>query len=275
MRGKRILITGAAGSVGSELLKQLAPYNVILGIDIDETGIFYLYNEQKELNNKVKSRVGDIRNKDTLKEIFTDFKPQIVFHAAAYKHVTPMELTPREAVENNVLGTINLVEVSKRHGVEKFVFISTDKAVNVNSIMGTTKRLGELIVKNAGYISVRFANVLGSRGSVIPIWQKQIDEGRPLTITHPRMKRYFMTIENACDLVIKASEMGKGGEIFVLDMGDEVNILNLAKQIIKKSQKKVQIEITGTRPGETIKEKIMFENERRVAIKKEGIYIIK
>lgn len=266
MKNKRILITGCAGSIGSELLRQLSKDNKIYGVDHNETGLFDIISECG-----VDGRVGDIEDANTIRDVFSDFKPQIVFHAAARKHVTPMERQPLEAINTNVLGLYNVLHYSKVYPVEKFVFISTDKAVDPDSIMGATKRLGEIMVKNSGkgYIAVRFGNVLGSRGSVIPIWQKQMDKGGPITVTHKDMERYFMTIEEACELVICASEQGIGGEIYILDMGNRVNVLELAKKITNK------IEIIGIRPGEKLIEKLMTAEEESHAIKKGKFYVIR
>ena len=272
MKNKRILITGAAGSIGSELLRQLCERNKIYGVDINESGLADLMREYD-----VAVRIGDIRNENTVRDIFSDFKPQIVFHAAAYKHVDMVENVPKEAIDTNILGTYNLLHYSKVYPVEKFIFISTDKAINPYSIMGATKRVGEIMTKNQGkgFIAVRFANVLGSRGSVIPIWQRQINQGKPITLTHPDMERYFMTIEQAVQLVIKAGELGEGGEIFVLDMGRPVKLLELANKIIQELGSEVPIKVIGIRPGEQLKEKIMLEEEQQRAVRKDNFWIIK
>ena len=270
---KRVLITGIAGSIGAELARQLERSYSIYGVDINETGLFDIVTDLG-----ISGRVGDIRHEQTVRDIFSDFKPQIVFHAAAYKHVTPMEWTPLEAIQTNVLGLYNLLHYSKVYPVEKFVFISTDKAVQSNSIMGATKRLGEIMVKNQGkgFVVVRFGNVLGSRGSVIPIWQRQIDQNKPITVTDERMERYFMTIEEAVRLVIEASKIGKGGEIMVLDMGKKVKIMDLAKSLVNSLKGYAEgIEITGMRSGEVLSEEIMFEEEKKIAQKINGIYVIK
>ena len=269
MRNKRVLITGIAGSVGSELARQLCKRNKVYGCDINETGIMDLRNEIP-----IKARVGDIRNPVTVNDIFSDFKPQIVFHAAAYKHVSPMEELPREAIDANVIGTHNILHYSKIYPVQKFIYISSDKAVNATSVMGITKRLGEIMCTNKGkgYIAVRFGNVLGSRGSVIPIWERQLNQGRPLSVTSAEAERYFMTIEDAIELVIKAGNEGKGGEIYILDMGKPVQILELAKRIAKEL--KGDTEITGLRAGEVLTEKLMTEEESKRAIKKGKFYVI-
>jgi FlaA1/EpsC-like NDP-sugar epimerase len=275
-KDKRILVSGGGGSIGSELVRQLAPNNKIYILDINETAAFDLSEELKLKGYWVECRVGDIRDRETIRDVFSDFKPQYIFHAAALKHVTPGEQSPLEYIKTNVLGTHNLLDFAKRwECVEKFVFISTDKVVNSSSVMGTTKKLAEIMVKNSGYTAVRFGNVLGSRGSVIPLWQGQIDRGESLTVTDDRMKRYFMTIQEACELVIKAAEASKGGEIMILDMGEQVNILNLAKEVLNKSDRKVAIKMIGIRPGETLQEQLMTAEEKERAVKKGKFWIIK
>lgn len=273
MKNKRILVTGAAGSIGSELVRQLCKNNSVYCLDFNESGLADLIEELQ-----VNGRVGDIRNETTVRDVFSDFKPQIVYHAAAYKHVTAMELVPREAIETNIIGTLNLIEYAKRwECVEKFVYISTDKAVQSTSIMGATKRVSEIITRNqgTGFIVVRFGNVLGSRGSVIPIWQRQIEKGKAITVTDAKMTRYMMTIEEAVNLVIKASELGKGGEIYCLDMGKKVNVLELAKQIVKETQTDTKIEMIGIRKGEQITERLMSLEEEALAVKQDNFYVIK
>lgn len=273
VKNKRVLVTGFAGSIGSELTRQLvASKNKVYGLDINETNAFDLMTELG-----IPGRIGDVRDPETVNEIFEDFKPEYVFHAAALKHVTPMEYAPIEAIKTNVIGTYNVLQASKVHPIDKFVFISTDKAVNSNSIMGATKRLAEIMTRNSGkgYIVTRFGNVLGSRGSLIPIWERQIAAGGPITVTDPNMQRFFMTIEEACKLVIDAADKGNGGEIIVLDMGTQVNILDLAKEIIFKSGRNIEIKITGMRPGETLEEKLMLDEEQRVAVKDGPYWIIR
>lgn len=278
IENKRILITGGSGSIGSELVRQLAPNNKIFILDQNETGAFDLREELKQEGFWVHSRTGDVRDLLVVRDVFEDFKPQYVFHAAALKHVTPNEEYPLEAIQTNIIGTYNVMSESKRWDcLEKFVFISTDKVINSNSIMGATKRVGEIMVKNQGekFIAVRFGNVLGSRGSVIPLWQKQIEEGKPLTITDKRMFRYMMSIPEACSLVIEAADTGRGGEIFIMDMGTPVNVLELAKEILGKAESNVGIKEIGIRPGETLDEKLMTEEEEKIAIKKGNFFIIK
>lgn len=278
IQDQNILVTGGAGSIGSELVRQLAKYNRVFILDFNETALFDLLCEEQKIGHSVYGRVGNVRDEKTLSDVFSDFKPDIVFHAAAYKHVTPMEMYPREAVDTNILGTLNVIEHAKKYQVKKFVFISTDKAVQSASIMGATKRVSEIITRNqgTGFIVVRFGNVLGSRGSVVPIWQKQIDEGKKITVTDPEMERYMMTIEEACNLVIEAASVGEGGEIMILDMGKKIKILDLAKKILAEAKQDPEnIEIIGIRPGEELTEKLMFEEEEKLAIKSGKFLIIK
>ena len=273
LKNKRILVTGGAGSIGSELVRQLSVNNKIFILDISENA----YGLSQELSQKgywVKPRVGDIRNKETVKDLMEDFKPQIVINAAAYKEVSTMEMYPEEGVSTNIVGTMNLLHEAKRwECLEKFLFISSDKAVNLNSVMGGTKRMGEILVKNHGGTIVRFGNVLGSRGSLTTIWQRQHDNNEPLTVTDPNMTRYMMTIPQACTLVIKAIEESHGGEIFIMKMGEKYNILELAKRITEKTNQ--EIKMIGIRQGETITEEIMFAEERIRAVEQDNFYIIK
>lgn len=276
MVNKKIFISGIAGSIGSELCRQLAKNNEVFGLDQNETDIFDLYEEMKIAGTPVKTRVGDIKDKETIEDIFENFKPEVIIHAAARKHVSPMELDPIEAVATNIIGTNNLVRQSKKSGVERFINISTDKVVNGESIMGLTKKIAERIVHNAGYVSVRFGNVLGSRGSVIPIWQKQLDNNQPITVTDPEMTRYFMTIPEACKLVIEAVEIGEPGDKIILDMGEKHNVLEVAKEILGKLNKPgYPINIIGSRPGESLTESLMTHEEELRAEKKGNFYVIK
>lgn len=275
LEGKRVLVVGGAGSIGSEIVRQLAPQNAIYILDINESGIFELVDE---IGKNVTGRVGDIRDAKTVQDVFQDFKPQVVFNAAAYKHVPLMEYTPEEAIKTNVLGHHNLVHVAKTwECVEKFVFISTDKVVNSKSVMGATKKLGEVLTLNSGkgFIVVRFGNVLDSRGSLLKIWQRQMDKGEPLTVTDERMSRYMMTIPEASDLVIEAARRGEGGEIFVLDMGKRVNIKEFAYDILQKAGKEPNIKITGMRPGETLSEELMTQEEWARAAREDKFYVIR
>src|SRR3990167_5198887 len=210
IKNKRILITGAAGSIGSELTRQLYRHNNVIGVDYNETGIWDL---KEELEIDVIH--GDIKEEKVLAQAFK-FRPQMVFHAAALKHVAVLEITPQDAVDTNITPTLNLIGLCKRN-YAKFVFISTDKAVNPTCVMGASKLMGEIATRNAGFIAVRFGNVMNSRGSVLPIWQRQLRQGRPLTVTDPKMERFMMTIEEAVELVIKAAQEGKPGDLIVLD----------------------------------------------------------
>ncbi len=275
IKNKRVLISGMAGSIGSELTRQLCINNKVFGLDISEKA-FVLSESLKQDGKWVEARIGDIRDVDTVKDLFEDFKPQVVFHAAALKHVTPNERYPLEAIQTNAVGTYNILHEAKRwECLEKFVYISTDKVINSNSIMGATKRLGEIMVKNHGGIAVRFGNVMGSSGSLIPIWQDQVDNGKPITVTDERMTRYFMTIPQACELVIEAAEQGQGGEIFILDMKTPVNILELAKKVIKETGRDIGIKMTGIRLGETLNEKLMTAEEELIAKRVGKFFVIK
>ena len=272
---KKILVSGGAGSIGSELVRQLAPHNEVYILDIDETRFFDLYEELKLRGCKVSGRVGNIKAHSTVDDVISEFRPELIINAAAYKHVAPMEWTPMEAVNSNIIGTYNLLKYAKKYGVEKFVNVSTDKVVNASSIMGATKKVTEIMVKNAGGISVRFGNVLGSRGSVLPFWQGQLDRNEPLTITDERMKRYFMTIPEACTLIIRAAEIGEAGQILILDMGELKSVYELALEILKKSGKEhLGVKKIGIRPGETLEEKLMTEEEAGRAVKKENFWVI-
>lgn len=271
LAGKIVLITGAGGSIGSEIVRQVAkmqPKKLLL-LGKGENSIYEITQELKINCPEVKTVpiIADIRDKERIKAIMDYFKPQVVFHAAAHKHVPLMEYQPAEAVRNNILGTKVVADEAAAHNVETFVMISTDKAVNPTSVMGCTKRVAEMYVqsmnKNSGtrFVAVRFGNVLGSRGSVIPLFKKQIAKGGPVTVTHPDMKRYFMTIPEASQLVLQAGAMAKGGEVFVLDMGEPVRIYDLAKDLITLSglipDKDIEIKITGLRPGEKLFEELL------------------
>ena len=289
IKDKVILITGAAGSIGSELSRQVArfsPLNMIL-LDQDETGIFNIFNELTYgfPDLKIDSVIADIRDSEKINNIFGKYRLQIVFHAAAYKHVPLMEENPDEAIKNNIFGTEVLVKASLQGQVEKFIFVSTDKAVNPISVMGFTKRIGEMICQaynqknHTKFISVRFGNVLDSRGSVIPTFREQIKKGGPLEVTDPGMKRYFMLNYEACLLVMQAGAMGQGGEIFVLDMGKPIKILDLAKEMIRlsglKPDKDIAIVFTGIRPGEKLFEEILTSKEGTVVTQNQKIFMVK
>ncbi len=275
LRGQRILVTGAGGSIGSELCRQLVRFKLdqLILLDQGENDLYQLDLELRPYSHdlSILPIVGDIQDKSKLRKIFDIHRPTMVFHAAAYKHVPLMERNPEEAVKNNIIGTKTLAEFSIEYEVEKFVMISTDKAVNPTSIMGASKRVAELIVQylaekdKAKFITVRFGNVLGSHGSVVPVFKKQIARGGPVTVTHPEMVRYFMTIPEAAQLVLQASVMGEGGEIFILDMGQPMKILDLARDLIKLSgytpDKDIRIEFTGIRPGEKLLEELTTVDE--------------
>ncbi|OPY68131.1 MAG: UDP-N-acetyl-alpha-D-glucosamine C6 dehydratase [Syntrophorhabdus sp. PtaU1.Bin050] len=271
IKGKRVLVTGAGGSIGSEIVRQVMnhdPQNV-LALDIDETELFYLENEIRLLHQGTLyfSIVGDICDARKIDYVFDRYKPQIVLHAAAYKHVPMMERYPEEAVKVNIFGTLKLLQASVKCGVEKFVLISTDKAVSPTSVMGSTKRVAEELVKfhNAGnsskFMAVRFGNVVGSRGSVIPIFKNQILKGGPVTVTHKDMTRYFMSIPEAVALVLQAGALGQGGEVFMLDMGEPVRILEVAREMIRLSglepDKDIPIVFAGVRQGEKLHEELL------------------
>lgn len=270
----RVFITGAAGSIGSELYRQLLDGNTILALDIDETRLFDMHEEYQQKGYDVDYRIADIRDKQLMRDIIGDFRPDIIFHAAALKHVTPHEIDPTGAVYTNVMGTLNVVETAKRYGVPKLIFISTDKVINQHCVMGTTKRLGELIVSNAGYVAVRFGNVLGSRGSVYEIWKRQIANGEPITITDWNMERYLMTIPQACELVREAAEVGEAGDILVLDMGKRVTLRDIFDKLLKEHNLETYAtKIIGSRKGEAIKEGLFFPEEK--TNKKGKFYIVK
>lgn len=273
INGKTVLVTGAGGSIGSELVRQCAKLNLekLIALDIDETELFYLKNELKGAVTEVAPYVASITDECKMERIFSQLKPDVIFHAAAYKHVPMMESFPEEAIRVNVEGTAVIADLACKYQVEKFVMISTDKAVNPTNVMGATKRVAEEVcmakngVCGTKFISVRFGNVLGSRGSVVPIFIDQINNGGPVTVTDPRMKRYFMTIPEAVLLVMQAGSMGNGGEVFVLDMGEPVKILEMAKDLIRlhnlEPGKDIQIQITGLRPGEKLFEELLNAEE--------------
>lgn len=275
LKNKVVLVTGGGGSIGSELCRQIAKFDPkrLIILDIYENNA---YDLQMELNFKHPMLdksviIASVRDKRRLDEIFNLYRPDVVFHAAAHKHVPLMETNPKEAIKNNVIGTLNLVECADKYDVKKFVQISTDKAVNPTNIMGATKRICEMIIQainkrsKTEFVAVRFGNVLGSNGSVIPLFKKQIKAGGPVTVTHPDINRYFMTIPEAAQLVIQAGAMAKGGEIFILDMGKPVKIVDLARDLIRLSglepDKDIKIEFTGLRPGEKLYEELLMDEE--------------
>ncbi len=275
LRGRRVLVTGGAGSIGSELARQATAYEptAIAVLDHNENSLFFLEREFSARHPQVdfKAFVADVKDPTRISELFREFRPHVVLHAAAHKHVPLMEANPVEAVKNNVFGTKVVADLANAHGVETFVLVSTDKAVRPRSIMGTSKRLAEMYVQSmtgggrTRFVAVRFGNVLGSAGSVVEIFRKQIASGGPVTVTHPDMTRYFMTIPEACQLVLQAGAMAEGGEVFLLDMGSPVKIIDLATDMIKMSGYEpdvdIAIEISGTRPGEKMFEELLLDVE--------------
>jgi FlaA1/EpsC-like NDP-sugar epimerase len=287
LTNKTVLVTGAGGSIGSELCRQIARFNP-KSLLLFEANEFALYQIEQQLNDlaidfNLVCLAGDVRDIPRLEQIFCEFKPSVVFHAAAYKHVPLMEKhNAWQAVRNNVYGTWCIASTAQRHDVEKFVQISTDKAVNPTNVMGATKRLAEMICQGlqqpqgTRFVIVRFGNVLGSNGSVIPKFREQIAKGGPITVTHPEITRYFMSIPEAAQLVMQAAQMGKGGEIFVLDMGEPVKIADLAKDMIRLSglnTDEIKIEFTGLRPGEKLYEELLADTEETIATPHQKIRI--
>jgi FlaA1/EpsC-like NDP-sugar epimerase len=287
LNGKVVMVTGAAGSIGSEIVNQLCKFRIkkIIAVDSSEESLYQLDARLNENLQNVNRRnieivVGDITNKERMKGLFERFQPEMVYHAAAYKHVPLMENNPSEAIKTNVRGTMTIANLAVEYGVEKFVMVSTDKAVNPTNVMGASKRIAEIYVQSLSniikqnetsktkFITTRFGNVLGSSGSVIPRFRKQIEAGGPITVTHPEITRYFMTIPEACQLVLEAGYMGNGGEIYVFDMGKSVKIIDLAKKMIRLSGltlgKDIQIVYTGLRPGEKIYEELLNDQENTV-----------
>jgi len=275
---KTILVTGAAGSIGSEIVRQLTyfmPKKIIL-FDIAESPLYDIELEihEKCNFNDIEIIIGDIRNEELVERVFSEYKPDYVYHAAAYKHVPMMENHPAEAISTNVKGTKIMADASLRHEVKKFVMVSTDKAVNPTNVMGASKRIAEIYIQSlcnnshTKFITTRFGNVLGSNGSVIPRFRKQIEAGGPVTVTHPDVTRFFMTIPEACQLVLEAGNMGNGGEIFIFDMGESVKIIHLAQKMISlsglKPGKDIQIKVTGLRPGEKLYEELLANKENTV-----------
>lgn len=291
--GKKILITGAAGSIGSEIVRQILAFNPskIIMLDYAESPLYELELEMQDMSTvcHIEPVIGDIRNIERMRNVFATFTPDYVFHAAAYKHVPMMENNPSESILTNVYGTKIIADLAVEFSVKKFVMISTDKAVNPTNIMGATKRIAEIYTqslnKNSSkgpgtkFITTRFGNVLGSNGSVIPRFRKQIEEGKPITVTHPEITRFFMTISEACQLVLEAGAMGKGGEIFIFDMGKSVRIADLAKKMVKLSGlelgKDIQMTYTGLRPGEKLYEELLNDQENTIPTHHKKIMIAK
>ncbi|MBX5466125.1 MAG: polysaccharide biosynthesis protein [Firmicutes bacterium] len=287
LTGRVVMVTGAGGTIGSELARQVAQFapRRLLLVGMDETSVFEIHRELAAEFPDLATVpvVGDIRDPVRMTAVFHRERPQVIFHAAAHKHVPLMELQPEEAVRNNVEGSWRLVDLAHRYEAESFVFISTDKAVNPTSVYGATKRVGELLVRGYAqrsrtrFVSVRFGNVLGSRGSVVPIFQQQIAQGGPVTITHPDMTRYFMTVTEAAQLVIQAGAMGRGGEIFVLDMGEPIRIWDLATNLIRLSGFRpgvdIDIAVIGLRPGEKLHEELLTPEDRTRVTRHQRIFI--
>ena len=292
IKGKTVLVTGGGGSIGSELCRQISKFDpsLLLILDNYENNAYEIENElnRNKPNLNKRTIIATVREKDRLKEIFEEYKPEVVFHAAAHKHVPLMEFSPSEAIKNNARGTLNVAELALEYEVEKFVLISTDKAVNPTNIMGATKRLCEMVIqgmqaeskklgKKTEFAAVRFGNVLGSNGSVIPLFKKQIAAGGPVTLTHENITRYFMLIPEAVQLVLQAGAFATGGEIFVLDMGEPVKIYDLARDLIRLSgfepDKDIEIKVTGLRPGEKLYEELLMDEEGLEKTKHEKIFI--
>ena len=291
VEGKRVLITGAGGSIGSELVRQSIKYkpSILILLDISELNLFEIERETEIVNTKVKILIkpilADIRDKFSVDQVYEEYKPQIILHAAAYKHVPIQEKFPWEAIKTNVIGTYNLANAAIKYKIEKFVLVSTDKAVKPVNVMGATKRIAEIIMQNlnlsqkdTAFMAVRFGNVLGSSGSVIPIFKDQIKNGGPVTITHPEMERYFMSIPEASQLILQAGALGKGGEIFILDMGNPIKIIDLASQLIRLSgyepEVDIPIEITGMRPGEKKTEELSSQTENLDKTRHNKIFVL-
>ncbi|WP_100065704.1 polysaccharide biosynthesis protein [Miniphocaeibacter massiliensis] len=287
IKDRVILVTGAGGSIGSELCRQIIKYapKLLVMVDIYENNVYDIQNELKRTykNPKIEVLIDSIRDLERMEFIFSKYKPEVVFHAAAHKHVPLMEDSPISAIKNNVFGTLNLLNCSDKYNVDKFVNISTDKAVNPTSVMGCTKRVCEIMIQimnkksKTDFVAVRFGNVLGSNGSVIPLFKKQIKEGGPVTVTHPDIIRYFMTITEACQLVMQAGAIARGGEIFILDMGEPVKIVDLANKLIELSglvpNEDIKIEFTGLRPGEKLYEELLLNTENSNKTEFDKIFI--
>ncbi|PIU52118.1 nucleoside-diphosphate sugar epimerase [Candidatus Desantisbacteria bacterium CG07_land_8_20_14_0_80_39_15] len=287
LQDKIILVTGAGGSIGSEICRQIVKFKPaqLIFYDHNENDVYFLELELKEKHPDIKfsTVIGDIKDISLLKNIFSNYRPHVVFHAAAHKHVPLMEENPVSAVKNNIIGTRNLIYASAHYGVGSFVLISTDKAVNPTSIMGTSKRIAEMFIQakakhsRTKFMAVRFGNVIGSSGSVVQLFKKQIEESNSITVTHPEIERYFMTVQEAAQLVIQAGSIGKGGEIFILDMGERIKIVDLAKNLITLSgleiDKDISIKFVGLRPGEKLYEEILHDKERDQATKHNKIFI--
>lgn len=283
IKGKVILVTGSAGTIGSKLVNLLVGLHPekIICVDWWENGTFFLQQDLKSKKNII-YKIADIKNTHALERIFAEYKPDIVFHAAAYKHVPLMQDNPIEAFNNNVWGSFNLMQTAISYKVKNFVYVSTDKAVNPVNVMGSCKRLGEMLMETLAsqegvtkFNAVRFGNVIQSNGSVMEIFKKQIDSGQSITVTHKDVTRYFMTIEEAAQLIIQSTVIGKNGEIFVLDMGEPIKVIDLAKSLIKVTGKPVKIKITGLRPGEKMYEELSYNQKSVDKTKSNKIFIVK
>lgn len=283
IKDKTVFVTGAAGSIGSKLVKLLIKLEPKLLVCIDwwENGMFFLQQDLKDIPN-ITYRIADIKNASKIDKLYAEFEPDITFHAAAYKHVPLMQANPLEAVNNNVWGSLNLMRMAKKHHCSNFVYVSTDKAVNPVNVMGATKRIGEMLLETLAaeengtkYTAVRFGNVIQSNGSVMQIFKKQIENGEPLTVTHKDVTRYFMTVEEAAQLIIQSALLGNSGEIFVLDMGEPVKVLDLANSLIKLLNKPIDIKIIGLRPGEKMFEELSFDLKNVSKTENDKIYIVK
>lgn len=289
LRGQRVLVTGAGGSIGSELVKQTGRYEP-QAVGLLEISELNLFKAQMELHQRfpdlvVRPFLADIRDPESIDRVFTEFRPQVIFHAAAYKHVPIMEAFPREAVHNNVLGTMNLVQAALKHQVDRFVLVSSDKAVRPTNVMGATKRIAEILIEchnglgTTRFMAVRFGNVLGSSGSAVPVFEEQIARGGPVTVTHPEVTRYFMSVGEAAELILQAGAIGQGGEIFILKMGRPIKIMELVKDMIRlhgyEPGTDIPIEITGLRPGEKLCEELITEGEGIVPTGRQKIMVLR
>ncbi|GLI56908.1 UDP-4-dehydro-6-deoxy-2-acetamido-D-glucose 4-reductase [Propionigenium maris DSM 9537] len=285
IEGKTVFVTGGAGSIGSELGRQIAKHNPkrLVAIDVNENDIYFLELELKRRYSNLNfvSEICNVRERDKVEWLFDKYRPELVFHAAAHKHVPLMEHNPEEAIKNNIMGTKNVADAAEKYESERFVLVSTDKAVNPTNIMGATKRACEIVIQEKAknsktkYMAVRFGNVLGSNGSVIPIFKKLIEEGKNLTLTHKDITRYFMTIPEAAQLVIEAGYLGRGGEVFILDMGEPIKIIDLAKNLIELADADVGIDIVGLRPGEKLYEELLYDVNAAIKTENRKIFISK
>ena len=283
IEGKTVLVTGAAGSIGSKLVKfllTLKPKHVVC-VDWWENGTFYLQQDLGQ-DDTISYHIADIKNIERISQIFAKHKPEIVLHAAAYKHVPLMQHNPVEAYNNNVWGSLNIMRQCINHGVKNFVLVSTDKAVNPANVMGSTKRLAEMLLEvmanshsKTKFNAVRFGNVIQSNGSVMHIFKKQIEQGQPLTVTHEDVTRYFMTVEEAAQLIVQSTAIGKNGEIFVLDMGEPIKVIDLAKSLIRVLNKPIDIKITGLRPGEKMFEELAYDDKSVDKTAHDKIFVVK